>query len=611
MADERMFQEAIEAIRSGQRGRARDLLTRLLRTVQDDPNLWLYMSAVVESEKERIYCLESALKLDPNNEAARRGLVMLGAAPPDESVTPVRPQRSREWEVGTLAGMDGEGEGKERTRIPIGRLALLAVIGLAVTGLVVFGIVGARRRAASQFANLGPTSTPRPLFAASASATLDATEQASAASTPVVDGPTPLALLLQATYTPTARYVDTPHPSDESFRTALTNLGRGNYDQALSFLDQFLQNNPESTDGIYYRGLILMGKGDYRGAKNEFNRVIALDSRFGPAYLGRAQADLAINPEANIEDDIDRAIDLSPEFAEGFLARAEYRLERGDAESALEDAQAALNLRPDSPLAFHLIARAQLELGDEAAALEAAQTASSLDFTLLDNYLTLGQALVANGRPAEAIGPIQTYLYFHGDNTAAWLQLGRAQQEGGYPENAIRVYEYVLQLDRTQYRTYHLRGLAYATIGDYASAIRDLRAAAQTFKDDFRIQMDFGIVLHQAGYSGDGYLVIHAAAPLAQTDEQKAEFYYWRATTLQKIGEWSAAERDWNLLLELPEDVVPPEWAAAAAENLKVITGTITATATSVGARTPTPLPGSGTPEPGGTPASATPSPTP
>jgi tetratricopeptide (TPR) repeat protein len=608
MADERMLEEAVEAIRNGQRGRARDLLTRLLRSVQDDPNLWLYMSAVVDSEKERIYCLESALKLDPGNEAARRGLVMLGAAPPPEGLAPVRPQRERQWEVPSLAGADDD-EGKERTRLPIGRLAFLGIIGLGAAALVVFGILGAQRRAASEFANLGPTSTPRPLFAASASPTEDATEAAGAASTPVVDGPTPLALLLRATYTPTVRYVDTPHPSDESFRTALTNLGRGNYGQALSFLDQFLQNDPNSTDGLYYRGVILMGQGDYRGALAEFNRVIGLDSRFGPAYLGRAQANLALNPEADIEADIEKALEHNPDFAEAYLVRAELHLARGDAEEALEDAEAALELRPDSPLAFHLIARAQLALGDEEAALEAAEMAGALDFTLLDNYLTLGQALVENDRSAEAIGPLQTYLYFHGDETAAWLQLGRAQQAAGYAENAIRVFDYVLQLDRSQYRTYHLRGLAYADIGDYASAIRDLRAAAQTFRDDFRIQMDFGIVLHRAGYSGDGYLVIHATAPLAVTDEQKAEFYYWRATTLQKIGEWAAAERDWTLLLELPEDVVPEEWAMEATQNLKVITGTITATPTSAGARSPTPLAGSGTPEASGTPG--TPSPTP
>lgn len=605
-----MMQEAIEAIRSGQKARARDLLTRLLRTETADAELWLYMSTVVETEKERIFCLESALKIDPQNSTARRGLVMLGAAAPDDSLKPVRPQRTREWDIPSLHG--GDEEGKERTRLPVGRLAVLGVLGLGAVALIGYGIYGMRNRFGPGGLAFGPTSTPRPLFAASASPTLEVTDPGPA-STAVVNGPTPLALLLQATYTPTVSYVNTPHASDESFRTALNNLARGNYEQALGFMDQFLQNNPDAPDAHYYRGQIYMAMGDPRAALDAYTRTIQLDANFGPAYLGRAQATLAMNPDADVENDLERTVELSPDYADGYLALAEIRLAQDDPDAALEAANTALEISPESPLAFHYIARAQLALGDEVAALEAATRANQLDFTLLENYLTLGQALMENGRSAEAIGPIQTYLYFHTDELSSWLQLGRAQQESGYAENAIRIFEYVLTQDRTQYRTYYYRGMAYRTLGDYANAIRDLRAAAQTYRSDYRIQMDFAIVLHEAGYSGDGYLQIQSLQTLLETDEQWVEFYYWRATTLQAIGEDLAAERDWNNLLEQPEELVPPEWAAAAVENLKVLTGTITATPTQAGNRTPTP-PADGTdlaPESSGTPGTPAPTPSP
>ena len=93
-----MYKEAVEAARRGQRDRARDLITRLLRTEKNSPNLWLLMSSVVDTEKERIYCLQSVLKLDPENLAARQGLILLGALPPDESLDPGPPAR-RKWEV--------------------------------------------------------------------------------------------------------------------------------------------------------------------------------------------------------------------------------------------------------------------------------------------------------------------------------------------------------------------------------------------------------------------------------------------------------------------------------------------------------------------------------
>ena len=98
MPEDIMLQEAVEAIRQGQRGRARDLLTRLLRADASNTQYWLWMSSVVETPKEQIYCLQSILKVDPKNKAARQGLVLLGALPPESEIKPVLPVRRR-WHV--------------------------------------------------------------------------------------------------------------------------------------------------------------------------------------------------------------------------------------------------------------------------------------------------------------------------------------------------------------------------------------------------------------------------------------------------------------------------------------------------------------------------------
>src|SRR5688500_12896516 len=83
-----MFNEAVQALRAGQRMRARDLLTRLLKADQSNVDYWLWMSAAVDAEKEQVFCLQNALKLDPNSTAARRGLVVLGALSPEHANLP-------------------------------------------------------------------------------------------------------------------------------------------------------------------------------------------------------------------------------------------------------------------------------------------------------------------------------------------------------------------------------------------------------------------------------------------------------------------------------------------------------------------------------------------
>src|SRR6202162_2020905 len=87
MPDE-MFDEALQAIKDGQRLRAKDLLTRLIRGTQSKPDYCLWMSAAVDSEKEQVFCLQNVLKLDPNSVPARRGLVVLGALRPEEAALP-------------------------------------------------------------------------------------------------------------------------------------------------------------------------------------------------------------------------------------------------------------------------------------------------------------------------------------------------------------------------------------------------------------------------------------------------------------------------------------------------------------------------------------------
>ena len=96
MAEDKMLQEAIEAVAKGQSERARDLLTRLLRANQTNPKYWLWMSSVVDTTKERVYCLQKVLHLDPENRAAHLGMVLGGISPADERLQPL-PVTPRSW----------------------------------------------------------------------------------------------------------------------------------------------------------------------------------------------------------------------------------------------------------------------------------------------------------------------------------------------------------------------------------------------------------------------------------------------------------------------------------------------------------------------------------
>lgn len=71
--------DAIEKIRTGNKLEGRQILEDLLDVDENNEEIWLWMSTVVENDDDREICLENALALDPENVAAQQGVEALKA----------------------------------------------------------------------------------------------------------------------------------------------------------------------------------------------------------------------------------------------------------------------------------------------------------------------------------------------------------------------------------------------------------------------------------------------------------------------------------------------------------------------------------------------------
>jgi Tfp pilus assembly protein PilF len=335
----------MEAVRQGQRARARDLLTRLLRADQANPQYWLWMSAVVETAKEQAYCLQTAQKLDPENTAIRRGLVITGASPPDQNVTP-RPPVRRKW---TVEAMEEPPTGlKAIWANRVVRIVFFAVVSVLVLGLILLGIFGASRKQAA--VALRPTKTPGPPPTFTLTPTmLGGKPTAKVTPTPIDSGPKPLWMLLKATYTPEPIYINTPHPISEAYRAGQRAYERGDLASALVFFKQASQVDLNAPDILYYIGEVESEMGNQQAALEAYNQAIERNSAFAPAYLGRAHASLKLNPQADIGADLQAAVERDPAMADAYLELAAYDLAHGDVPAALQALDAAEQLIPYSP----------------------------------------------------------------------------------------------------------------------------------------------------------------------------------------------------------------------------------------------------------------------
>ena len=202
-ADEVVFQDAIDALRDGNKARARELLTGLIKNDQNNVDYWIWLSGAMETPKERIYCLQTAFKLDPENATAKRGLILLGALPADETIQPFQMKGPRVWEEKLLLAHEKpklKGWAAVRAS-PVFRLGIvILIIGIIASGIG-FGFVIPAMNERSQRT---PTRTP----GASPTFTLTVTVVGGRPQTQIAGTPnSPLADLLEVPYTPTPLYV--------------------------------------------------------------------------------------------------------------------------------------------------------------------------------------------------------------------------------------------------------------------------------------------------------------------------------------------------------------------------------------------------------------------
>ncbi len=118
----------------------------------------------------------------------------------------------------------------------------------------------------------------------------------------------------------------------------------------------------------YFIGESYRAQNNPRSARNNYQEAINRNPGFAPAYVGRAQANLDMNPDADVISDLNEAVRLDPNYAEAYIERGQYQILRSPA-SAVRDLKTAIELSPDSALAYLYLAQAQLENNENDAAL--------------------------------------------------------------------------------------------------------------------------------------------------------------------------------------------------------------------------------------------------
>lgn len=580
--EEAMFDEALSAVRSGDRARARDLFTRLLKTRQDNPEYWIWMSAVVETNKERVFCLKEVLRIDPRNATALRGLAMAGAMPPDPDLAlPARLQK-RNWmsKVPLPGGMEMDAKPMPKTQF-----ALMGGAVIVVLGLVAFAFFGMqtnmfRPRSVRPIINL-PTNTA--VLSVEATPTL---EKAVAVGEGTL---VPLSEMLKQTYTPTPLYVNTPHSISEAFRIGLRAYQRGEWEMAGSYFQQVIDIEPDAADTRYYLGETYRQREMLPAALKAYNEAIERNASFAPAYLGRARVLLAQNPEKYdaVIADLEAAIARDPKLGEAYLILGEVQVLAGEPEDALVTLDQAEQVLPDAPLVYLYRAQAYLAVNNSSMALENARKANQMDMTLLEAYRMIGQTLQAGGDLEGSLEPLNLYLRYNPKDAQAWAWLAKAELEMGDKKGALQSLNTSLGLNGRQAESLLLRANLLLEDGEAEDALDDFEAVMRMESESFEASLGAAKALMGLNYPGDAYQQIEESKVMAVTEKEKAEWLFWRAQSLDALGEAQIALRDYQSLVALPKGTVEEAWIKKANQRIEALA-----------VKSPTPKPKTATPTP-------------
>ena len=220
MAEDKRYLLARLAIEQGDRFQAKTLLSELLNEDQNNIEYWLLMSIVVNSKKERVYCLKKVIALDPRNQDARLGLILCGALDPGDVQPAVIKRRDWSRELEDLHKREKPKKVPKKSQYNYKRLVPLAG-GTAIILLVLFftgKLIPGQRSIFSPRLTITPlTWTP----------SVDPGLMESLTGTPNPILQTPIGRVLDNPYTPTPVYMITPHQGYGTYETALIAYRQG------------------------------------------------------------------------------------------------------------------------------------------------------------------------------------------------------------------------------------------------------------------------------------------------------------------------------------------------------------------------------------------------
>lgn len=211
-------------------------------------------------------------------------------------------------------------------------------------------------------------------------------------------------------------------------------------------------DNPTATQDYSARGALRQEQGDYKGAEEDFVKVLQQRPDRNQAFLA-------------------------------YFNRGNIRYQERNYKAALDDYTAAIKNNPTAAIVYHNRAVTSIKLGNYQNAIADWTQALQHDAGDALTYYNRGVAYSRTGNRQAAIADYTKAVQIDRNYAAAYNARGNNRSELGDTQQALEDFSQTIKIDPGFADAYNNRAVIRAASGDRSGAIEDLRKAAQLLLD--------------------------------------------------------------------------------------------------------------------------------
>lgn len=283
-----------------------------------------------------------------------------------------------------------------------------------------------------------------------------------------------------------------------------------------------IQKNSDFTPAYFNRGVARFMLGQYKDAKEDFDKLIILIPTSIIAYFFRGNANFKLGECQDAIKDLDKAIELNPEYAVAYYNRGTIKSRLGQCQDAIKDLDKAIKLKPELPEAYNNRGNVKNQLEN----------------------------------PKEAITDFDKSIDLNPEFADAYFNRGIAKDKLEQFHEAITDFDKVIELDPELYSGYFRRGIARYKLGEFQEAVNDYDRAIELNPKSSDVYNSRGIARGELEQPQDAMEDFDKAIEL---NPEIAEFYYNRGLVKKILGQHDAAKIDFDKAAELNSDKYPKD----------------------------------------------------